>query len=92
MLYLKKFKSSSTNYSVHYIFYYFFEKDGKPKNNFTLEPKYQRNVVWELKQYLKFIESLFVGIVPSPIIIATDTKANKKICVDGRTTCCSKNV
>lgn len=84
MKYLKKLNSKTYSYSVAYIFYYLFEKNGNAKNDFTLEPKYQRNVVWETKQYIKFIESLFVGIVPSPIIIAIDTKTNKKICVDGK--------
>lgn len=30
------------------------------------------------KQYLKFIESIFLGIIPSPIIISLATTKNKK--------------
>lgn len=40
--------------------------------------------MWGPKEYLKFIESVFYGIVPNPIVLAIDTKTNKKTCVDGK--------
>jgi len=81
---MKKLITIVSNYTIHYIFVQFFDADGEEKANFTLRPPYQRNVVWSIKQYLKFIESVFCGIVPSPIVISLDTKTNEKTCVDGK--------
>jgi hypothetical protein len=81
---LKQLTVTSTNSSPSYIFFTYFNVDGEEKDDFTLKPIYQRNVVWGTKQYLKFIESIFVGIVPNPIVINLDTKTNKKTCIDGK--------
>jgi uncharacterized protein with ParB-like and HNH nuclease domain len=49
-----------------------------------LKPIYQRNIVWGTKQYIKFIESIFYGIVPGPIVLGIDTATNNKTCIDGK--------
>lgn len=81
---LNQLKPSLANNSPSYIFFTYFNSDGKEKVDFSLKPQYQRNVVWDTKRYLKFIESIFVGIVPSPIIINLNTKTNEKTCIDGK--------
>ena len=81
---LIKLESNLLNKSPYDIFTWLFDNNGKEKEGFDLTPRYQRNVVWETKQYLKFIESIFIGIVPSPIIIAINPEENKKTCVDGK--------
>lgn len=81
---LKKLASSTTQMTPYNIFTMYFNANGYEKDGFTLRPIYQRNVVWGKKQYLKFIESVFYGIVPSPIVFALETKTNGKTCVDGK--------
>jgi hypothetical protein len=81
---LKQLTVTTTNSSPSYIFFAYFDANGDEKEDFTLKPIYQRNVVWGTKQYLKFIESIFFGIVPNPIVINLDTKTNKKTCIDGK--------
>ena len=89
---LKKLTSTNTSVTPWNIRLSYFDNVGKEKEGFTLNPPYQRNVVWETKQHIKFIESVFYGIVPSPIVLAIDSKNNTKICVDGkqRLTCIIK--
>lgn len=79
-----KLTSQITLKTPYCMFVECFETDGSEKHGFDSRPPYQRNIVWGTKQYLKFIESIFMGIVPSPIIIALDNTTNKKICVDGK--------
>jgi hypothetical protein len=81
---LKQLTVTTTNSSPSYIFFAYFDANGDEKEDFTLKPIYQRNVVWGTKQYLKFIESIFFGIVPNPIVIDLNTKTNKKTCIDGK--------
>ena len=59
-----------------------FDISGEPK--IEISPSYQRDIVWENEHYIKFLESLFCGIVPNPIIINVDTKTNKKVIIDGK--------
>lgn len=79
-----RLNSQITLKTPYCIFVECFDTDGNEKHGFDSRPPYQRNIVWGTKQYLKFIESIFMGIVPSPIIIALDNTTNKKICVDGK--------
>ena len=81
---LKKLNSTSTTMTPYTIRSLYFDDNGNEKEDFTLKPPYQRNVVWDIKQYLKFIESVFCGIVPGPIILSIDSINNKKTCVDGK--------
>jgi hypothetical protein len=76
--------SNITNKTPYAIFTELNSLNSDGKKTFDLNPPYQRNIVWKTKQYIKFIESIFCGIVPCPIIIALDSKLNKKICVDGK--------
>lgn len=84
MTQFNKLNSNTTTTTPHYIFKTYFNDDGSEKSTFELNPPYQRNVVWDEKHYLKFIESIFMGVMPSPIIFAHDTKLNKKTCLDGK--------
>jgi hypothetical protein len=52
-----------------------------------LDPVYQRAVVWEKDNYVKFIESVFMGVA-SPNITFTDNKEGR-ICIDGKQRCTS---
>lgn len=52
---LKQLTVTTTNYSPSYIYFAYFDTNGNEKKDFALTPIYQRNVVWETKQYLKFI-------------------------------------
>ncbi len=67
-----------------YDLYLFCFKDGREKKDFIIAPTYQRAIVWTTKQYLKFIESIFRGIVPNPIIIVINTEKNTKTVIDGK--------
>ena len=80
---LSKLSSSSTTKAPYTFFIEYFNPNGEEKEGFNSRPSFQRNVVWGVKERLKFIESIFFGIVPSPIIIGYDKK-NNKICIDGK--------
>ena len=82
MYVLSKLNSTSTTKTPHNVYIWLLKTDTDIV--FVLNPNYQRNIVWGPKQYLKFIESVFYGIVPSPIVLAIDSTKNEKICVDGK--------
>lgn len=53
------------------------------RGEIILNPEFQRNDVWHLKQKCELVESILMGI-PIPIIYLFESKEGKKIVVDGR--------
>lgn len=53
------------------------------RNELILDPAYQRNQVWDLRQSSELIESMLMGI-PIPTIYLFEMKDGKKQVVDGR--------
>jgi len=84
MFLLKSKYVTKTVNKTPYDLYSMLYKNGKEKADVRLCPVYQRDVVWKIEQYLKFMESIFRGIVPNPIIIMIDTKNNIKTVLDGK--------
>lgn len=51
--------------------------------HFDLKPPYQRGKIWDPKDKQGFIDSVFRGIVPNPIIINVEENG-KLTCIDGK--------
>lgn len=58
-------------------------KFDKRPQQVVLDPDYQRDDVWELKQRSELIESVLMGI-PLPIFYLNETKDGRLVVVDGR--------
>lgn len=79
MTILSKLPSSSTTKTPYTFFIEYFNPDGEEKELFNSKHSFQRNIVWGTKSKFKnFIESIFFGIVPSPIIATIDGKQKQK--------------
>ena len=53
-----------------------------------LNPEYQRDVVWTTEKQSNFINSVFTGIIPNPIVFNKDENRNIT-CIDGKQRCTS---
>jgi hypothetical protein len=53
-------------------------------DNIDLNPKYQRDIVWDDDKQSAFINSVIRGIVPNNLLLNINEETGKQICMDGK--------